>query len=610
MGWHRFTTDWIFQTHVMTWFERGIMRALFGVLLVTCAGLWQANAEASIGEPTRVLIINSFSGENGPFSNYAAHFRAELAKGAAMPVAFYEVSLDGARFDPASDTESFVHFLKERYGNIAPDLVVPLGPPAARFYAHNRSRLFPDTPMLIGGAEQRMMRSIPLGPRDGSSSLSLDTTLVLANILQLLPDTQRIFVVVGDSQIERYWVEIMRREFKQFEGRVAIEYMNKLSLEIIESTVAALPATSAIFFPQMLVDGTGASRHHDDTLARLHAAATAPIFGLYSSQMGKGIVGGPLMSEQLAAARLANVARVILAGDTTEAINAEPVSLGSPEYDWRELYRWKIPESRLQAQSVVLFKQLTLWQQYKLIVIAGLVVVMLQSALLAGLILQRARRRRAEREALSLSGRILTAHEDERGRLARELHDDLTPRLARLAVEAARAQSASSHPSSDLSMHDELVRISEDIHGLSYRLHPTILEDLGLPDALQAECMRSASSQQFQVDLNVNGVPKQFPQEVSVCLYRIAQEALSNVARHASANHVQVSLALKGGGLQLMIVDDGAGFDKRVPLGRPSLGHASMRERVRLLGGHLRVLSAVGEGTSVVAWVPLPVGGA
>ena len=70
----------------MTWLERGNMRALFGELLVTCAGLWQGNAEASVGEPTRVLIINSFSGENGPFSNYAAHFRAELAKSATTPV--------------------------------------------------------------------------------------------------------------------------------------------------------------------------------------------------------------------------------------------------------------------------------------------------------------------------------------------------------------------------------------------------------------------------------------------------------------------------------------------------------------------------------------------
>ena len=593
----------------MTWLEHGIRRALFGVLLATCAGLWQGNAEASTREPTRVLIINSFSGENGPFNNYAAHFRAELAKSATTPVAFYEVSLDGARFDPARDTNTFVRFLKERYADRVPDLVVPLGPPAAVFYAQNRSRLFPDTPVLIGGAEQRLMRSIQLGPRDGSSSLSLDITLVLANILQLLPETQRIVFVVGDSQMERYWVEVMRRETKHFEGRVAIEYLNNLSLDNIEAVVAALPAGSAILYPQMYVDGTGASRHHDDTLARLHAAAAAPIFGLYTSQMGKGIVGGPLMSEKLAATRLANVARAILAGDTTEAFNAEPYSLLSPEYDWRELKRWKIPESRLPAQSLVLFRQPTFWQQYKLIVIAGLAVVLLQSALLAGLLIQRARRRRAEQDALSLSGRILTAHEDERGRLARELHDDLTPRLARLAVDAARLQSASSHPSGDFSMHDELVRLSEDVHALSYRLHPTILEDLGLPDALRAECTRSASGQPFQVDLNVNGVPKKLPREVSVCLYRIAQEALRNVVRHAHANRVQVSLALKDSGLQLMIVDDGAGFDKREQP-KPSLGHASMRERVRQVGGQLRVLSAVGEGTSVVAWVPLPAGAA
>src|SRR5206468_12076155 len=249
----------------------------------------------------------------------------------------------------------------------------------------------------------------------------------------------------------------------------------------------------------MYVDGAGVSRGQDRTLAHVRAAANAPVFGLYASQLGKGVVGGRLVSAQEGAIRAAEVARTVLGGgDSVAQHGAQPLELAAPAYDWRELQRWGIPENRLPARSAILFKQPSLWEQYKLLVVVAVAVLVLQSALVAGLLIQRARRRRAEGEALLLSGRILTAHEDERRRLARELHDDVTPRLARLAIDAARAQRAApaaSNAASDLSMHDELVHLSEDVHAFSYRLHPTVLDDLGLVDALHAECDRTSDGQ-------------------------------------------------------------------------------------------------------------------
>jgi signal transduction histidine kinase len=156
-------------------------------------------------------------------------------------------------------------------------------------------------------------------------------------------------------------------------------------------------------------------------------------------------------------------------------------------------------------------------------------------------------------------------------------------------------------------VHGELVRLSEDVHALSYRLHPSILDDLGLAEALKAECEQVTRHQPVRVEVEVNQVPEGLPHDVSLCLFRVAQEALRNVARHAKASVATVTLALKDGGLLLAVSDNGIGFDVEATRSRPSLGCASMGERVRLLGGRLGIKSEVGQGTTISAWVPLAV---
>jgi len=276
----------------------------------------------------------------------------------------------------------------------------------------------------------------------------------------------------------------------------------------------------------------------------------------------------------------------------------------APAFDWRELQRWGIPESRLPAGAEVRFRPPSLWQQHKLLITATAVIVLLQAALITALLVQHARRRRAEKESLHLGGRLLTAHEDERKRLARELHDDLTQRLARLAIDAGRMENAPAAAEGMRPLREDLVRLSEDVHAMSYRLHPSVLDDLGLIEALKAECERVGRSGALRVDVDASGVPGTLTAEASLCLFRVAQEALGNAARHADASAVTVLLAPSGKGLQLAVSDNGSGFDPDGPRDHASLGLASMRERVRLLQGELDIESTPGRGTTVVAWVP------
>jgi signal transduction histidine kinase len=215
--------------------------------------------------------------------------------------------------------------------------------------------------------------------------------------------------------------------------------------------------------------------------------------------------------------------------------------------------------------------------------------------------------KRNENELHDLSRRLIRAHEDERALLARELHDDITQRLAVLAIELGRTV----HAPPDGAQTEELqgicggiTRLSEDIHSLAYQLHPSILHELGLAEALRAECERRDRQGKFDLMLNIDPLPTGVGKDAELCLFRVAQEALNNVARHAVARGASVTLRHMAGGLFLAVHDDGVGFDPVNLPGGMHLGMASMRERVRLENGTLDIESAPGRGTTVVAWVP------
>jgi signal transduction histidine kinase len=230
-----------------------------------------------------------------------------------------------------------------------------------------------------------------------------------------------------------------------------------------------------------------------------------------------------------------------------------------------------------------------------------------QAVLIQWLLYAQRQRRRSEAEAHQLSGRLISAHEEERARVARELHDDVTQRLAVLAIEAGREEQARSGAASAAMtpIREGLQRLSKDVHALSYGLHPSMLEDLGLAEALQAECTHFAQTCPLNVMLNVDGVPEHVGRDVGLCLFRIAQESLRNIARHGSASSAKISVRPESGGLRLTVSDDGVGFDVAHSHKGSSLGLASMRQRVKLIGGKLDVVSKLGTGTRISAWVPM-----
>jgi len=217
--------------------------------------------------------------------------------------------------------------------------------------------------------------------------------------------------------------------------------------------------------------------------------------------------------------------------------------------------------------------------------------------------------RKGKESYRNLAGQLLTAQEAERKRLARELHDDLSQRLAGLAMEAEMLEQQMPPQGAGAvrlkEMKDKLVTLSIDVHSMSRRLHPSILDDLGLPDAIASECARFQRQDSIAVNFRAENITKEIPPDVAVCLYRIAQEGLRNISRHAGATEVTISLVGKNDTIHLTIMDNGRGLGPDRVKGKQGLGLNSMKERAYLIGGDFSIKSQPGQGTVIEVLVPL-----
>ncbi len=218
-------------------------------------------------------------------------------------------------------------------------------------------------------------------------------------------------------------------------------------------------------------------------------------------------------------------------------------------------------------------------------------------------------RKLSEASLEELSGRLITAQEQERTRIARELHDDFSQRLALQGI--GLAQLWKKLPETEVEERakvQELMKrtqeISSDMHSLSHQLHSSKLEHVGLAPALKGLCEELSSKYKIQIEFTDFAGFSEIPKDVALCLFRVAQESLGNVAKHSQAKQAQVELYGATNEIRLRIVDGGLGFNPALRNGDLGLGLISMRERLRLVGGRLSVQSALAQGTEIVAEVP------
>ena len=209
----------------------------------------------------------------------------------------------------------------------------------------------------------------------------------------------------------------------------------------------------------------------------------------------------------------------------------------------------------------------------------------------------------------SLATQVLVAQEAERRRFSREMHDDLAQKVALLEfqIDAMKCKFSQSGRAIDEleCLRGSVAALAEDLHRICHRLHPLILDNLGLVAGVEFLCNEHSRMSGIDPEFVCETVPNGVPSNVALCLYRVVQEALNNVHKHASAKQVAVTLRGRAKGIQASVTDSGRGFEVSYGGPKPGLGLIFMCERVNLLGGRSWIRSAPGRGTRIEAFVPL-----
>lgn len=554
----------------------------------------------------QVLILNTYDGNAAPYETPKEIFRAELQRQFGGPIAFHEVNLDAQGGQSEARDNLTAELLRNHYADTRPDFVLSLGPSGARFWLGQRESISGQAPLAVfawGGhpspEDQR--------PGDAMRLIQFSFSGVVDDILRLRPGTSHVVIVFGSSPAERALTVAAKKELGAYSKRLSFEYTNDMTLHDVQVTLEELSEDSAVFYGIFNVDAAGVILPREAGLSAMRSISPVPIFGTFDDQVGRGVVGGRLIPLQQMGLEAAALGLAVLRGEPIRDAR-KPVELSTPVYDWRELKRWGIDIQRLPAGSEIRHRPPSLWDQYTAWIVLVITVVTVQGLLLIALLKQRHHRRSAERAQVKLSGQLINAYEDERRVIARELHDDVTQRLARLAIDAGMISHDQNRDTLDdelKNLRDELARVSEDVHDVSYRLHPSLVEDLGISTALRTEYQRVQKYTDVRIKANIGETRGQIPINAALCAYRVCQEALNNAVRHARADNIEIVFEHNGQALRLEVSDDGQGFDKaQVTPGR-GIGLSSMRQRVRLLGGTLSIRSVRGEGTSVSAVLPL-----
>jgi signal transduction histidine kinase len=376
------------------------MRRVASILLAGLAALvTTARGDAPVAEgPKRVLIVHTFGLHFEPFIQLTSTFRTELADRYPGPIEFNDISLETARFDEGPVDQPVAEYIRALSVQRRPHLVVAAGAPAFSFCQRHAGDVFQGVPILGAGIERRHTDGVNYEPGTALVNNEVQLTGIVEGILALLPETRRIYVVMGSAPLEKFWADRARKEWEGLRDRVEFVWLDDLTFQEIQGRTAALPPHSVILFALMKVDAAGVPYERNVALDRIRKSANAPIFGMFAPDVGNGTVGGRTIDVNALGLESAVVAARILRGESPGRIERVHVPPSPPTFDARELKRWGIPESRLPPGSVVLFRQPSLWSVYRAEVIALAAVFLVQTLLIVLYLGNRLRLRTARAE--------------------------------------------------------------------------------------------------------------------------------------------------------------------------------------------------------------------
>jgi len=556
-----------------------------------------------------VLVLYWYNKDYPWNVKFDQRFQVSLRANPSMTIEYYSEYLESNRFPGESQMQVFRDYLINKYSNHPIDIVVAASDAALDFLLKYRTDLFPRSAIVFIASRYPTDEETVNDPGlTGIVNLSAHAkTVELAR--RLHPDTQQIYVINGTLEHDRRLETLARRELTGVSG-ADVTYLTDLPLQNLISTVKNLPEHSIVLYVwQQSQNAEEPVLESADIFGSIVPSTKVPIYGLTLPLIGAGSVGGYINTADDSGAKVAQIVVQIANGVRAKDIAIEPAP-AVPIFDWRQLQRWKIAESNLPAGSIVEFRQLSFWQQYKFRIIAAMTIFLLQAVLIAGLLIERRRERQGRKKILEgeqqlqqLTGRLIQLQDEERRRIAAELHDGLGQSLVIIknramiclrdtaAVERVTAQLAeiSSTASSAI----------DEVHGIAYNLRPYELDRLGLVKSIEAMVSKLSNSSSIEFSTDIDPVDGLLSRAGETSIYRIIQEGLNNVVKHAEATKVNVKVKQSHRELVICVSDNGKGITK--PAGEEVNGHgfglAGIAERARMLGGHSAIESLPGHGT-------------
>jgi PAS domain S-box-containing protein len=700
---------------------------LLALGLLLCALVHPAAAQQPPAK--NVLILHNWSNLPQSWVLMEATVRARVPG----QINFYTSTVENPRFDDDAYRESLAETLRRGYSGVKLDLIMAANLQVLQFLMQYRDQMFPGVPVVFTNVTDAEEQKMYPGVTGLVNHVGVGDTIDLA--LRLQPDTTTVAVITGQTQWDKYWLVVAHSELLRRQDKVKeIDITGPAGDQTLKQ-VAQLPPHTVALFQLRPDDYTQQAIDPFDVLTAV--SRRVPTYSAWPGlALNRGGVGGAYRDLSKEAVINGQIVARVLLGEKPEDIPFAHDSEVRDEVDWRELQHWHIPESALPPGTIVDYRRLSFWQRDRKYILIALILIIAQALLIAGLLLQRARKRKAEAvlreseerfrvmadntpslvwmcdargritylngrriaftgqppetghgdswiayvhpddvelvlntlyEALKIkqpfsqeyrlrrfdgvyrwmfdvasprvngdgsfggfigsaidttdqklaqqalekvSGKLIEAQEQERSRIARDLHDDICQRLALLSMEIEQARRTSSGSLDTTKQNLEDIRkhcseITRDVQSLSHQLHSAKLDYLGLVTAINSFCTEFSKQHDVTIEFTDNNVPRRLPKDISLCLFRIAQEALQNAVKYSGTDQFYVVLSATKKVIQLVVDDEGAGFDVEAAKKNRGLGLVSMQERVNLVNGTFSIDSQPGKGTRIFASVPL-----
>jgi signal transduction histidine kinase len=432
------------------------------ILLIACTGIVMSIAGSlPVSAATRhILFLFDERVELPGLSLLDAELVRTLRSNSTEPIEVYREAMDLSRFSSNSYKTLLRDFLRAKYADKKIDVAVAVMAPALDFLLAYGDLIFPGTPIVFCGLDRRQLgtRTLPSNIYGVLIKREFAPTLEIA--LRLHPKTEDVVVVSGTSEFDTELLAEAQREFRSYENRVSFTYLSESPLEGLLATLSRLHYRDVVLFITLFQDGAGQPFVPHEVVERVSSVASVPVYGFLDQYLGRGIVGGSLYSSGVIGAETAKMALLLLTG-ATPAQKLVEVFSNKKIFDWRQMQRWGISESALPPNSEIYFREPTVWERYSWQIAVISAAVLVQAALISGLLLEHRRRQFAEVQSRQRMAEL--AHINRlsmAGELTASIAHEINQPLSAILTNAETADVILNYPSPDIA---ELKDIVKDI---------------------------------------------------------------------------------------------------------------------------------------------------